>query len=313
MFKKLSNKLAKKVSARIINDFPLLSSYNKIESIKLLSNRKILSNHLKSHACDSASLHSYEFKIFSEYGDDGIIQFLIQNIKYKNQSFIEFGVEDFLESNCRFLMMNNNFKGFVIDGSKENINRLKNFDWFWRYDLQCEHSFITRDNIDSLIAKSGLEDIALLHIDLDGNDYWIFEKMDLSKINPAILILEYNSVFGDERTISIPYQADFVRTNYHYSNLCFGASLPALNYLAEKRGYSLIGCNSAGNNSYFVRNDLLSDNIKKISVKEAYVESKFRESRDQNGNLSYIRGKERIEAIRGLKVINVLTNQIEEI
>ena len=308
------NNLLKKISKKIINYLDYITGKLNDESL-LLSNGKILSNQLKllKNINNNLPLNSYEFKIFSQFGDDGIIQYLIQNIKLKNNSFIEFGVEDFNESNCRFLMMNNNFQGFVIDGSEENIQRLKNFNWFWRYDLQCEQSFITKDNINQLIAKSHFEDIAILHIDLDGNDYWIFENLDLSKINPAIIILEYNSVFGDERAISVPYKDDFVRTNYHYSNLCFGASLPALNHLAEKRGYSLIGCNSSGNNSYFIRNDLLTDQIKKISAKEAYVESKFRESRDQNNQLTYIRGKDRIEIIKGLDVVNIITNQIEKI
>jgi hypothetical protein len=272
---------------------------------------KILSNQIK--LINSSNIHDYEFKIFSEYGDDGIIQFLIQNLNIKNHSFIEFGVEDFSESNCRFLMMNNNYQGFVIDGSEKNINRLKNFDWFWRYDLQCECCFITKNNINDLIAKSGFEDIAILHIDLDGNDYWIFEEINLSKINPAIVILEYNSVFGKKRAVSTPYIHDFCRTNYHYSNLCFGTSLPALNHLAEKKGYSLIGSNSAGNNAYFIRNDLLNDRVKKLSVEDAYVESKFRESRDQDGQLTYLRKDARYQLIKGLQVVNVLNNEFEKL
>jgi hypothetical protein len=309
MLKKFTKKLTTKISNEVHNRVKLLNLESS-DRLALISG-KILSNQLKS--IKSPLISDYEFKIFSQFGDDGIIQHLVSNIKLKNHCFIEFGVEDFAESNCRFLMMNNNYRGFVIDGSAENIQRLKNFDWFWRYDLQCEQSFITKDNINQLIAKSGFEEIAILHIDLDGNDYWIFENLDLSKINPAIIILEYNSVFGDERAISTPYQDNFIRTNYHYYNLCFGASLPALNYLASKRGYSLVGCNSSGNNSYFIRNDLLTNQITKKTVKEAYVESKFRESRDQNNQFTYIRGKDRIEIIKGLDVVNITTNQIEKI
>jgi hypothetical protein len=309
MLKKFTKKLTSKISNEVHNQVKLLNIESS-DRLALISG-KVLSNQLRS--IKSPLISDYEFKIFSQFGDDGIIQHLVSNIKLKNHCFIEFGVEDFAESNCRFLMMNNNYRGFVIDGSAENIQRLKNFDWFWRYDLQCEQSFITKDNINQLIAKSGFEEIAILHIDLDGNDYWIFENLDLSKINPAIIILEYNSVFGDERAISTPYQDNFIRTNYHYSNLCFGASLPALNYLASKRGYSLVGCNSSGNNSYFIRNDLLTNQITKKTVKEVYVESKFCESRDQNNQFTYIRGKDRIEIIKGLDVVNITTNQIEKI
>jgi hypothetical protein len=72
------------------------------------------------------NLKDYEFKVFSQFGEDGIIQYLTKSIEIKNKTFIEFGVADFIESNCRFLLMKDDWKGFVIDGSKSNIQRLKN-------------------------------------------------------------------------------------------------------------------------------------------------------------------------------------------
>ena len=64
------------------------------------------------------------------------------------------------------------------------------------------------------------------------------------------MITEYNSVFGSERAISIPYKEDFVRGRNGISNLYYGASLAALNFAANQKGYSLIGCNSNGNNAF---------------------------------------------------------------
>jgi hypothetical protein len=66
------------------------------------------------------NFNDYEFKIFSQFGDDGLIQYLIKHIKIENEIFIEFGVEDYTEATTRFLMMNNNWKGFVMDGSEQN-------------------------------------------------------------------------------------------------------------------------------------------------------------------------------------------------
>ena len=82
---------------------------------------------------------------------------------------------------------------------------------------------------------------------------------------------------------------------------------------AEKKGYSLIGSNLSGNNDYFVSNDILNEEISKLDVKTAYKESKFRESRDRNYSLSFLRGQDRLAKIKGLKVINVLTNEIENL
>lgn len=260
----------------------------------------------------SNNILDYEFKVFSQFGDDGIIQFLINNTEIINECFIEFGVEDYSESNTRFLLMNNNWSGFIMDGSEASMNKVKNQPYYWKYDLRALGAFITKDNINTLMDQTGFEDIGLLHIDIDGNDYWIWDEINISKLRPTIVILEYNSVFGSEKAITVPYQKDFYRTEAHSSNLFWGASLKALVNLSTSQGYSFVGCNSAGNNAYFVKNDRLK-NLKPISIKEGYVESKYRESRDKKGKLTYLRAEERLNAIKGMDVFNVETNKIEKI
>ena len=281
------------------------------DDTKILIAKSILSQQINFK---SDNINNYEFKVFSQFGDDGIIQFLIRRLNINQSSFIEFGVSDYKESNTRFLLMNNNWSGFVIDGSVDNIKMLKSQYYFWKYDLQALSAFITCKNINKLISKSNFNDIGLLHIDLDGNDYWIFKSLDLSNINPKIIIIEYNSVFGNHRFITTPYKSDFDRTQAHYSNLYCGASLGAIVHLAKLRGYSFIGCNLNGNNSYFIKNDLLDiSGLKDLSIKNGYIESKFRESKNCEGRLNYARNKERLELIRGLPVYNIITNKIEKI
>src|SRR6266404_3901671 len=120
----------------------------------------------------SKNLRDYEFKVFSQWGEDGIIQHLTRALEIKNKTFIEFGVESFFEANCRFLMMKDNWSGFVIDGSSKNIKRLKNSYFYWRYDINAVEAFITKENINELLLRSAFdEDIGILSIDIDGNDY----------------------------------------------------------------------------------------------------------------------------------------------
>jgi len=261
----------------------------------------------------SCNFNDFEFKIFSQWGDDGLIQYLIKNIKIENEIFIEFGVEDYSESNTRFLMMNNNWSGFVMDGSKKNMERLRNQDWYWKYSLKCKSVFITKENINELLISAGYKNIGLLHIDLDGNDAHILEAIDLSELNPSIIIMEYNAVFGKDRAISVPYDKNFIRTEKHYSNLYFGASLAAITHIANNKGYSLVGCTLAGNNAYYVRKDLLNDVIRDKTIDEAYILSKSRESRNKNFSLSYLNGAERYEIIKGLDVVNTITNELEKL
>jgi hypothetical protein len=262
---------------------------------------------------DSMNIHDHEFKIFSQYGDDGIIQFLIKHIQIRNTTFIEFGVENYMESNTRFLMMNNNWSGFVMDGSEAAMKSLGNKPWFWKYELEKKAVFIDKDNINKLMASSKLENIGLLHIDIDGNDYHILSEIDFTKINPSILIMEYNAVFGAERAITVPYDKSFFRTKKHFSNLYFGASLKALTMVANQKGYALIGCNLAGNNAYFVKKGDLPRKLKELSVEEAFVNSKFRESRNQEGQLTYLKGESRFGLIKGMEVLNVETEAIEQL
>lgn len=267
-------------------------------AVKSLPNKK---------SSDIKSIHEAEFSVFSQWGEDGIIQFLITNMDIPNKTFVEFGVQDYTESNTRFLLINDNWNGLVIDGSKFHIETIKNDSIYWKYDITALNAFITKDNINSLISSRFSGEIGLLSIDLDGNDYWIWDSIDV--INPRIVICEYNSLFGNKHAVSIPYSADFVRQNAHFSYLYFGASLGALCLLAERKGYLFVGCTSAGNDAFFVRKDVIG-NIPVVSLAEGYVASKSRESRDENDELSFVSGKDRVKLIGLLDVFDFKTGQM---
>ncbi len=255
-------------------------------------------------ATGSKDIQNYEFQVFSQWQDDGIIQYLIHNTPIQNKIFIEFGVQDYTESNTRFLLQNNNWSGLVIDGSQDNIKYIKNDPIYWRYNLKAECAFIDRGNINSLILNSGISgDIGLLSIDIDGNDYWVWEAIDC--ISPRIVICEYNSLFGPVSQVTVPYDNNFQRTKAHLSNLYFGASISALNSLAERKGYSLIAVNSAGNNAFFLRNDLLGDDTIPQSPANVYIKAQFRESRDNNGTLTFIDFDEGLDLIKDLIVTDL--------
>ena len=281
-----------------------LKSNNDTE--KILLGRLLVEQNRKK---DSVSLSDYEFQVFSQWGEDGIIQYLVHKLNINTKVFVEFGVETYHEANTRFLLMKDNWSGLVIDGSKSNIDMIRKQSISWKHSLSSVQKFITAENINTIITGSGIEgEIGILSVDIDGNDYWVTKAIDC--IQPIILINEYNSVFGPDRPISVPYDPSFQRTSAHHSNLYYGASLAALTHLANEKGYALVGCNSAGNNAFFVRRDKLSSLIE-LSVQEAFVDAKFREARDKNGKLLYLTGPQRYEYIKGLPVVNVLTNQMD--
>ncbi len=230
-------------------------------------------------------LRDAEYRVFSQFGDDGIIELLTGWLPADLDTFIEFGVENYRESNTRLLLFRDNWRGLVIDGAKENARFIRAEPWFWRYDLTVDAEFLTADNIDSVFRRNGFGgEIGLLSVDVDGNDYWIWEAIE--SVSPAIVVCEYNALFAPGSRVSVPYDPKFHRTRAHYSNLYAGCSLGALESLARRKGYILAGTNSAGNNAYFLRNDLEWP-VPASTAADSFTRSKFREARGKSGELLY--------------------------
>ena len=280
---------------------------NNLDVLKILSAQNLINYNKNSDL--TGDIRHAEFKVFSQWGDDGIIQYIINKIEF-TKTFIEFGVQNYTESNTRFLLMNDNWSGLIIDGSEENIRYIKNDPIFWKYDLKAINCFITKKNINEVIKQAGFEnEIGILSIDIDGNDYWIWETITI--VNPIMVVIEFNAVFGSDRKISTPYSDNFIRENEHFSYLYFGASLPALIELGKQKGFSFIGTNSDSVNAYFLRNDCLN-NFTLKTTQHSFSNSKFRESRDASGQLNYLSFEERQNCIKGLPVINLETNSLEK-
>lgn len=293
----------KKIARKLFSDF-----YTKQDHTLMLLGQLHCRHMASSPICN---IHDAEFKVYSQNGEDGIIQYLISQIPIGHDIFIEFGVQDYTESNTRFLLKQNNWSGLVVDGSAEAVRFIQNDDIYWRFDLTAKEAFITKENINQLISEYTTEkDIGLLSVDIDGNDYWVWDSIDV--VQPRIVVCEYNACFGDKLAVTIPYKEDFYRTNAHSSNLYYGASLKAMVMLAEKKGYIFAGCNRSGSNAFFVRNDV-ANNIKAVTLEEGFVGNKTRESRNEDGSLSYLRGKDRLKAIAKMELFDLETEKLFKI
>ena len=254
-----------------------------------------------------SDLSEIEFQVFSQFGEDGIIQYLLRHLPAVPRKFVEFGVGDYTEANTRFLLLNDNWSGMIMDGDARSMELVRREELYWRNDITAVNAFIDRDNINGLIERHGFGgDIGILSIDIDGNDYWIWEQ--LTVVNPAIVIVEYNSVFGGARAVTIPYDASFQRHRAHWSGQYFGASVQAFCILAQRKGYAFVGANSAGVNAFFVRKDLVG-RLKMFTPEEGYVESRFSDTRDASGRLTFLRGDERRKVIATMPVYDIERNE----
>lgn len=266
-----------------------------------------IQSHLNSQKNNIKELSEVEFQVFSQFGDDGIIQWLINYLDIPNKTFVEFGVEKYTESNTRFLLFNNKWRGLVIDGEQLNINYIKNDVVSYFFNLESITSFITKDNINQLIKSRNFDkDLGLLSIDIDGNDYWVWQSLE--NITPVIVISEYNAEFG-LNPWTIPYKEDFVwdKVNNMYY---WGASLTSLCDLADQKGYSFIGCNSQGNNAYFIRNDKMNG-LEKISPEYGFIKAKF--SLNRKVDCEQFSDFEKRNSMVGKEIYNTRINKIEAI
>lgn len=197
-----------------------------------------------------------------------------------------------------------------MDGSAEKMRELRQSGYYWKYDLQNKSAFVTRENVNDLLLESGFdEDLGILSVDIDGNDYHVLKAVKV--YDPRIVICEFNPVFGNDREVTVPYDPGFVRTGKHHSNLYYGASIAALKSLLAGKGYTLVGTGLFGANAYFVKSALLTPLLQKHAETPLSYALNWRESRDRQGRLTHLRGEARLAAIKGMEVENTKTGQTE--
>ena len=256
-------------------------------------------------------LSDIEFQVYSQWGEDGIIDWLITKYPEIPKSFLEIGTQNYRESNTRFLLINKNWKGFIIEADKAAVKDIKSQRIYWKHNLRAINEFITKDNINNVIKGFNIpKKIGLLSLDIDGVDYWVLSK--LSALDPSIIVCEYNSLFGQKKSVTVPYKSNFIRSEEHYSNLYYGASINAFIDLMKKKNYFLIGTNSAGNNAFFVRKNIWNK-VKKIIIKKKVFVSKFRESRNIKGALTFLDKKKSLELIKNKFMIDLKDNKKKKI
>lgn len=196
-----------------------------------------------------------EFSAFSQNGEDGILLFIFALVGHGGRRAVEICAGDGIECNSANLMINHGWTGLLLDGSAENIQRGNRFyqrcQTTFCYPPRLVQAWVTAENVNDLIRDNGVEgEIDLLSIDIDGVDYWLWKAIDV--INPRVVILEYNSLVGMGRSITIPYDPQFQQSQPGHVS----ASLPAFVKLGQEKGYRLVGVQRYGFNAIFLRNDV---------------------------------------------------------
>ena len=190
------------------------------------------------------NLREADYKVFSQTGEDGMIDYLLYSLNIEIPKFVEVGVGDYRESNTRYIFEKNCCRGLIVDKNKNLRNKVSKVVKLWKGDLTIIETTVTSENILNVLNSNNFDNnLDIFGLDVDGIDYWILEVLPekLSKI----VIVEYNSIFGPNLEVTVPNLKNFDREKYHYSHLCYGASLRALINLMNKKKYAFVGTNIA--------------------------------------------------------------------
>jgi hypothetical protein len=222
----------------------------------------------KPRNVDPKRLVRHGYKVYSQNDEDGIIAEIFRRVGTTSLTFVEFGVETGVECNTAKLLVEG-WRGLWIEANSASVAALRsNFAPFMKDGrLQVTESRVTAENINALIAQSGLgREIDFLSIDIDYNDYWIWKAIDV--VNPRLVAIEYNATLRPPMSLVVPYRPD---AEWDGSNFQ-GASLEALVKLGAEKNYRIVGCSIAGVNAFFVRADLCGDRFLEPATAQEHYE-----------------------------------------
>lgn len=177
---------------------------------------------------------SDEAKVFSQNGEDGVIQTILRHIGEGNKKFIEIGTEDGNKCNCINLRRNYGWSGVLVDCAYSNSDVIKRF--------------VTAENVQSVLIDVGaVEHPDVFSLDIDGNDWWVLAN--IGPYAPRLLVCEFSAWFPKDKCLTIPYDP-----NFKWNGTCYcGASARAIHRLSNELGLSLVYSNYV--NMFFVANE----------------------------------------------------------
>lgn len=200
---------------------------------------------------EEIDLSSYDYSLYSQNGEDGVLSKIFQLIEPKSRYCVEFGAYDGVDNSNTYLLRLQGWNCLLLDRMFENP----------KYNLQKE--FITAENINALFDKYHVPgDLDLLSIDIDYNDFYVWKAIDNAKYRPTVVVIEYNATHLPDEDKVVKYLPYYAGDGCNY----YGASILALYNLGRSKGYSLVYAEKAGVNLFFVRDDVLSE--KQLTFKD---------------------------------------------
>jgi hypothetical protein len=207
---------------------------------------------MQARRIDLARPATWEFSGFSQNGEDGILDVLRRQLGSANRYFVEIGASDGIENNTAWLLVAEKYAGLMIEGDPRLAARARRTMPAYSVGAEVRHLFVTRDSAPALRELAWHRDPDVLSLDIDGMDYWVAGALLEAGFRPRIFVVEYNSVFGPERSLTVEYRADFAFGEAHPTQLCYGVSIAGWRRFFERHGYRFVTVDRNGVNAFFV-------------------------------------------------------------
>ena len=195
---------------------------------------------------------TWEFSGFSQNGEDGILDVLRGQLGSTNRYFTEIGAGSGIENNTTWLAVAEKQNGLMIEGDARRAARAARLIGSVNLGVECRHLFVVPGIAGQIASLALQQDPDVLSVDIDGCDYYVVEALLDAGLRPRILVVEYNSVFGPERSATIEYQEAFDLASAHPTQLYYGVSIAGWRTCLEKRGYRFVTVERNGVNAFFV-------------------------------------------------------------
>jgi hypothetical protein len=160
---------------------------------------------MQSRQVDFTRPESWEFSAFSQNGEDGILDVLRKKLTARNRYFVEIGSADGMQNNSSWLVVAEQYAGLMVEGNPRLVERAKRLIPHYSLGAECINMFVNSKSIQQLKSIALHSNPDVFSLDIDGVDYYVAEAIFDAGFRPKIFVVEYNSVFGPDKSMTVPY------------------------------------------------------------------------------------------------------------
>lgn len=201
---------------------------------------------------DDSDPRTWEFSAFSQNGEDGVVEMLLNHATSPDRSFVEIGASDGLENNSAYLALVRKYRGVMVEADSTLSRQASRVLTPYNVGVNYLNLMVEPENVSTVLASSLTRSPDFFSLDIDGNDYHVARALLALGFRPKVVCVEYNSTFGPDRAVTIPYQRGFDYHAAHPTHLYYGASIGGWRSLFEEFDYAFVTAETNGVNAFFV-------------------------------------------------------------